>query len=392
MLPNDTNEVSVILSEAKDPSNRDGEILRSLRSLRMTTVAGLVLAAACGKEQPSLGGRADTAGLSTGEAPPAELAYVTNEDSQELSVIDTRSDSVVATIPVGTRPRGVRVTPDGKTVFVALSGSPKCPPTMPDEECEKLKADKSRDGIAVVDAATRRVSRILPGGSDPEAFDISRDGSTLFISNEDADVASIVDIASGKIRSTVAVGKEPEGVRLQPDGAAIWVTGETDHNVTLIDTKSGQVVGRIKVGKRPRDLAFTPDGARAYVSSEIDGSVWVIDVPARKVLKVIQLPKDSKPMGVVVSPDGKRVYVANGRGGTVSVIDAATNAVTATIPVGQRPWGIDLTHDGAKLYTANGPSNDVSVVDTRKMQVVKKIPAGKIPWGVAVGNAPGGAR
>jgi YVTN family beta-propeller protein len=110
------------------------------------------------------------------------------------------------------------------------------------------------------------------------------------------------------------------------------------------------------------------------------------------VLKVIQLPKDSKPMGVVVSPDGKRVYVANGRGGTVSVIDAATNAVTATIPVGQRPWGIDLTHDGAKLYTANGPSNDVSVVDTRKMQVVKKIPAGKIPWGVAVGNAPGGAR
>ena len=94
--------------------------------------------------------------------------------------------------------------------------------------------------------------------------------------------------------------------------------------------------------------------------------MWVIDVPTRKVIKVIDLPKDSKPMGVVVSPDAKRVYVANGRGGTVSVIDAATNAVVSTIPVGQRPWGIALTPDGKKLYTANGPSNDVSVVDTEK--------------------------
>jgi YVTN family beta-propeller protein len=355
----------------------------------MTGLIGLLAVSAC-KEQPSLGGRADTAAPSSRPAIPAgELAYVTNEDSQELSVIDTRMDSVIARIPVGTRPRGVRVTRDGKTIFVALSGSPKCPPSMPDAECEKLKADKSKDGIAEVDAASRKLIRVLPGGSDPEAFDISRDGTTLFVSNEDAGTASIVDIASGKVRSTVRVGKEPEGVRLHPDGESVWVTGETDHNLTLLDTKTGKVIGRIEVGKRPRDLAFTPDGARAYVTSEVDGSVWVLDVPARKARKVIQLPKDSKPMGVMVSPDGKRVYVANGRGGTVSVIDAATGAVSTTIPVGQRPWGVALTPDGGKLYTANGPSNDVSVVDTKKLQVVKKIPVGKIPWGVAIGPSPG---
>jgi YVTN family beta-propeller protein len=112
--------------------------------------------------------------------------------------------------------------------------------------------------------------------------------------------------------------------------------------------------------------------------------VWVIDVASKKVLKVITLPKDSKPMGVVVSHDGKRVFVANGRGGTVSIIDVATNAVSKTVPVGQRPWGIALSSDGSKLYTANGPSNDVSVLDTETLQVIRKIPAGKIPWGVAV--------
>ena len=383
-MPNDVHPVGVILSEAKDLSANHGEILRWLRSLRMTILStALVLGSACGKEQPSLGGRADTA-AGAPAMPSGELVYVTNEDSQELSVIDTRTDSVVATIPVGTRPRGVRVSRDGKTVFVALSGSPKCPPTMPDEECEKLTTDKSKDGIAVVDVATRKVVRVLPGGSDPETFDISEDGTTLFVSNEDAHTASIVDIPSGKVRATLAVGKEPEGVRLQPDGAVVYVTGETDHNLTLIDTRAGKVIGYIGVGKRPRDLAFTPDGSRAYVTSEIDGTVWVIDVPARKASKVIELPQGSKPMGVVVSADGKRVYVANGRGGTVSVIDAATNTVTATVRVGERPWGIVLSSDGRKLYTANGPSNDVTVVDTEKMRVVKRIPVGKIPWGVAV--------
>jgi YVTN family beta-propeller protein len=399
-MRSDANEVSVILN---DPERSGGErrishlaiearSSRSFAALRMTIACAVtvLLAAACRQDQPDLGGRSDTAIPQTGRAAPptGDLAYVTNEDSQDLSVIDTRVDSVVATVPVGTRPRGVRVSRDGKTVFVALSGSPKCPPSMPDEECEKLKADKTKDGIAVVDVLSRKVTRVLPGGSDPEAFDISRDGSTLFVSNEDAGTASIVDIATGKIRSTVRVGKEPEGVRIHPEGTTVWITGETDHNLSLLDTKTGKVVTQIKVGKRPRDLAFTPDGTRAYVTSEVDGTVWVLDVPTRKVSKVIQLPKDSKPMGVVVSPDAKRVYVANGRGGTISVIDAATSTVTSTVPVGQRPWGIALTPDGTKLYTANGPSNDVSVFDTGTLRVSKKIPVGKIPWGVAIGPSP----
>ena len=353
------------------------------------TILFLALAlAGCGPETPSLGGRADTAtSAAASPLPSGELVYVTNEDSQELTVIDTRTDSVVATIPVGTRPRGVRVAPDGKTVFVALSGSPKCPPTMPDEECEKLKADKSKDGVAVVDVATRKVTRVLPGGSDPETFDISKDGSTLFVSNEDVDSASIVDVASGKVRLAVPVGREPEGVRLHPDGSVVWITGETDHNLTLLHTKTGKVLGDIKVGKRPRDLAFNSGGSRAYATSEVEGTVSVIDVPSRKVLKVITLPKDSKPMGIVVSPDDKRIYVANGRGGTVSVIAAATNSVTSTVAVGQRPWGIAITSDGRKLYTANGPSNDVTVIDAATMQVITKISAGKIPWGVAISPA-----
>ena len=144
--------------------------------------------------------------------PPSAYAYVTNEDSHDLTIINADNDSVIGTIPVGTRPRGVKVSHDGKLVFVALTGSPKCPPAMSDADCEKLGSDKSKDGVAVVDAASRTVSRVLPGGSDPETFTLSADDSKLYVSNEDAGMASIVDVATGKILATVPTGKEPEGV------------------------------------------------------------------------------------------------------------------------------------------------------------------------------------
>jgi PQQ-dependent catabolism-associated beta-propeller protein len=367
--------------------------LSAANGLRMTCLSAVLLVAACGKDQPSLGGRADTTPF-----PPAsresvgELAYVTNEDSQELSVIDTRTDSVVATIAVGTRPRGVKVSPDGRTVYVALSGSPKCPPSMSDEECEKLKSDKTKDGIAEVDVVARRVRRVLPGGSDPEQFDITNDGKRLYISNEDAGTASVVDVEKGTIDTTVKVGAEPEGVRISPDGKLVYVTAESDTSIRVLDAASGAVKARIKVDRRPRDVAFAPDGKRAYATAEVGGTVSVIDVANNRVVATITLPKDAKPMGVRVSPDGDRVYVATGRGGTVLVIDPATNKIIGSVKVGQRPWGIALTPDGSKLYTANGPSNDVSVVDTRKLQVIKTIPVGKIPWGVAIGSAPGSGR
>jgi YVTN family beta-propeller protein len=392
----DIHEVNVILSEVKDLSNDDQRDIPRYRSrshasdaFRMTTVGLAVLAAAACKEQPVLGGRGDTAESAPGRnAAGRELAYVTNEDSQNLTVIDTQTDSVVATIPVGTRPRGVKVSPDGRTVYVALSGSPKCPPSMPDEECEKLKADKSKDGIAEVDVAARRVRRVLPGGSDPEQFDISSDGKRLYIANEDAGTASIVDVQKGTIDTTVKVGAEPEGVRISPDGKTVYVTAESDTSIRVLDAGSGAVKARIKVDRRPRDVAFTPDGKRAYATAEVGGTVSVIDVPANRVIATITLPKEAKPMGVRVSPDGRRVYVATGRGGTVEVIDPATNKVLSSIKVGQRPWGIALTQDGKKLYTANGPSNDVSVVDADKLTVIATVPVGKIPWGVAIGPAP----
>ena len=318
----------------------------------------------------------------------AQRVYVTNEDAGTISIISTATHSVIGEIDVGTRPRGVEVSADGERLYVALSGSPKCPPSISDEECAKLASDKSKDGIAVVDVRSRAVLRVLPGGSDPEEFDVDFGAQRLFVSNEDAGQLSFVDLASGAVIRTVKVGGEPEGVRLRPDRKTVYVTSESEHAVTVVDTQTGAVLGSIDVGWRPRDSIFSADGARAYVSSEHGGSVAVVDVAAGKVVQTIMLPPASLPMGLALSPDERRLYVANGRARTVSVVDVATATVVANLRVGARPWGIGLTSDGKFLYTANGSSNDVSVIDTASLNVVATVRVGKAPWGIAIGPPP----
>ncbi len=110
------------------------------------------------------------------EESSAPRIYVTNEVSG--GTYDT-----IATVPLGKRPRGIHASPDRKTIYVALSGSPIRGPGV--DESTLPPPDKSADGIGVFDVAQNEVVRVIKGGSDPENFDVSKDGTQLFISNED---------------------------------------------------------------------------------------------------------------------------------------------------------------------------------------------------------------
>lgn len=322
---------------------------------------------------------------------PAEAArlYVSNEDGHSVSVLDPDSAATIETIAIGKRPRGMKLSPDGSRLFVAVSGLPKCPPSVPDEECAKLERDLKADGIAIVDTGTLKVVQVLHAGSDPEQFALSSDGRKLFVANEDTATMSVVDVASGGVIGSVAVGREPEGVGITPDGRWVLITNESDNSVSVIDAGTLKIVKSVEVGKRPRDVAFTPDGATAYVSGEFDSSVYRIAVPqGAPVARVLQLRKEARPMAIVLDSKRSRLYVSTGRGGTVAVIDSASDKLLAEVKVGTRPWGIALSHDGRWLYSANGPSDDVSVIDTSTLRVVRHIPAGRSPWGVLVGPDP----
>ncbi len=321
----------------------------------------------------------------------AGRAYVSNEDGQSVSVIDTDTQQVISTIEVGKRPRGLKLNSDGTRLYVAVSGLPKCPPSVPDEECAKQKRDLSADGIAIVDTRANKLLKVLKAGSDPEQFDLSKDGKRMFVANEDVATASVVDIDSGKVVQRIAVGREPEGVVVAPNGRWVLVTNESDNAVSIIDTTTLKVLKSVRVGHRPRDAAFTPDSKTAYVSGEFDASLYRIAVPqGEPVEHVLQLRKETRPMAIIFDAPRNRIYMSTGRGKTVAVIDVLDDELKLVkeIEVGTRPWGLAMSEDGRFLYSANGPSNDVSVIDTAKMSVVKRIPVGKTPWGVALGPTP----
>lgn len=83
----------------------------------------LPLAAACRGDEPRAPSAGTTPATSRIEAPLVGI-YVTNETSGDLSVIDAATNTVVGTIPLGKRPRGIAISPDGGTIYVALSRVP----------------------------------------------------------------------------------------------------------------------------------------------------------------------------------------------------------------------------------------------------------------------------
>jgi YVTN family beta-propeller protein len=330
---------------------------------------------------------------------PAYLVFVSNERSGDVTVIDGNSDAVVATFPVGKRPRGIHATPDGKRLFVTLSGSPRMAPGV-DEN--RPPADKRADGLAVIDPATHKLIDRWHVGSDPEQFAISRNGKFAFIANEDDASASIVDLDSGQSRGKIKVSEEPEGVGVNPSNGEVHVTCEEKGEVFAFNPDQQRVIAKIDTGGRPRSVVFLPDGSRAYVACENGGYVAVIDATSHKLLSKIQLPTGSLPMGTALSHDGKELYVSTGRGNAIAIIDIqkynaqgspllsargegeGEESIITMVPVGKRVWGIALDPTGTKLYTANGASNDVSVVDIKARKELRRIKVGDGPWGVAI--------
>ena len=127
----------------------------------------------------------------------AFTAYVSNEKSNTVSVIDTDKFTVAKTIKVGQRPRGIELTKDGKFILVAVGDD---------------------DTIQVIDVRTHEIVATLPSGPDPELFTQDHTGKILYVANENDNTVTIIDLERRVRVGEVQVGVEPEGMGLSPDG------------------------------------------------------------------------------------------------------------------------------------------------------------------------------
>lgn len=216
------------------------------------------------------------------------------------------------------------------------------------------------NAVAVVRTDTNEVTQTIPVGDRPRGIAVSPDGNEVYVANAGDDNVSVINTDTKTVVATIPVGDEPQGVAFASDGATVYVTNIGDNNVSVIDTATRTQTTAIEVGRSPQSIAVavTPDGPRAYVPNFDDNTVTVIDLTTHTPLPD-PLAVGEGPLGVAVSVDGMRVYVANfgaidtdkgdDNGDTVSFIDTAMNEVIDTNPdedgvqhlqVGVQPAGI----------------------------------------------------
>ncbi len=288
-------------------------------------------------------------------------AYISNSNSNTVSVVNTVSNAVVATIPVGTYPFGVCVSPDGTKVYVSNVNS---------------------NNVSVINTATNTVSATIVVGTTPFGIIFSQDGAKAYIANYNSNNVSVINTATNTVTTSITVGTRPVGLCISTDGGKVYVANSGSNNVSVINTATNTVITSVSVGTYPYGLAVTPDGSSVYVVNNLSANTSVINTATNTVSATIGV--GSAPNGVAVSTDGSKVYVSNISSNSVSVINTATNTVSATIAVGNAPNGLSLSPDGTKLYVANSQSGNVSVINTVTNTIASTITVGSGP--IALGK------
>ncbi|MEO6025499.1 MAG: DUF4215 domain-containing protein [Candidatus Binatia bacterium] len=296
----------------------------------------------------------------------APFAYFSNLNADTVSVLDTATDTIVATVPIHQSPFGVAF-PVGQPIAYLLSAGGGGTPTTPSGR------------VHVLDAATNTVTNIIETGGGPSvSLAVNPIMARIYVANffPPFNVA-VIDSDAQTLLTNVPTWAYPTMVAVHPSGDRAYVVsqGGSTGIVQVLDTATNTIVRTVDIGGPAFGVAFNPGGDRAYFTHGCEsacpfatGAVDVLDTATETVLARIEVGE--LPRGITVDPSGTHVYVANSgdqNGGTVSVISAAANAVIDTIAVGPRPWSVAVHPDGSKLYAVSNGAGmvgaTVAVID-----------------------------
>src|SRR5215207_2348485 len=90
--------------------------------------------------------------------------------------------------------------------------------------------------ISVIDTDTDRVTGTIRHGTKPRGIAIAADGARLYVSDQRENCLIVVDLSTGREVARVRLGESPEAIYLSPDGKWLSAAVEADDTVLLIDT------------------------------------------------------------------------------------------------------------------------------------------------------------
>ena len=167
--------------------------------------------------------------------------------SANVSVIDTTSLEVIATIPADKGPHNVTISPDGKLALVANVGA---------------------NNVTFIDAVAKKVLANVPAaGPRTHHVSVSPDGRTAVASNMGGDTVTLIDIRLAKNIGSITTDKGALMSVYSPDGQFLYVVNAKAATISVVEEHFREVIGVLPGEKDMRAFVPTRDWLHAWVSA-----------------------------------------------------------------------------------------------------------------------------
>ena len=286
-------------------------------------------------------------------------AFAPNFADGTLAVIDLGTQTVSATIPVGSSPRRVACNTATHRVYVVRGTRP--------------------GRLTVVDASTNGVVTNIAVGNDSNNVTANFLIDEVYVSNFGSSTVSVVNTATNTVVATLPVGTNPLAPASNDRLKKTYVTSAVDGTVTVIDQRMRAVSKTIKVGNNPQYASVDAQHGKVYVNNVTDHTVSVIDSATDTVVKTLPSGVGTSSNFGAVSAVYRRYYLPNATDNTLTVIDTETDSVVRTIPVGPTP--VDMLVDGGTgdAYVVNQGGDSVTIINAATETVIGAFAVGDAP-------------
>lgn len=208
-------------------------------------------------------------------------------DDSVVYRIDTQTLDVDDVIPVGSVPKYLAVSPDGRRLVVS-------------NWCSY--------SVSVVDTDTGRVLEEIEVGAYPRGIAIDPASRTAYIAVMGSRHIAALDLRTYKLRTMPDIGNSPRHLVLDPTGRFLYVTLNGDGTVAKVRARTGEVVARTATGGAPRSMTIAPDGRSLYVVNYESASVSKLRARDLELLQTV--PTAPSPIGITYDAERHNVWVA----------------------------------------------------------------------------------
>jgi YVTN family beta-propeller protein len=283
-----------------------------------------------------------------------EYAYVTNQASGTVTVIDVVDVRVDREIPTGLNPVAVIASPKRNEVYVVNSGSPS-----------------AQGSVTVINAENNRIAATIPVRRLPVSIDLDPTGNLAYVANSGSNNISVIDLRARREIAAIGAGDGPAAARISPDGKALIVANRRGNSVTVIDPATRRLRAVFEGCPGASDIVILPDSTKAFVACSAGHQVMTIALAQPQTDRASSPPQPDRletlmdvgraPVQLALKPDGGEIFACNSLSDSISEIYTPTNEVAGATLMGDDPvYGL-VSRDNSIIYVSDFRSQEVTL-------------------------------